>query len=312
MERKLSFLHLKEILSDDCVFIGNDKLEFSGIQSVYESQLGDVTWIKPGVRDEKTLINQTDASCILCTKDSFEHFQGSLDQKLFVLHEDPKILYLCVTKFFSGAESRWSEPTYIHETAIIDAKCKIGENVKIGAYSVIGACEIGNGTIVGESVRIFSNVKIGNYCEIREFSSIGGKGLGYYKKADGTLEHIPHIGSVVIEDNVHIYPFVNIDQGTLGTTRIGKGSAIDHHVHIGHNASVGMNSILVCGTVMAGGSKVLNDCFIGGNTQIRQKCIIGNRVITGMGSVVVKDIPDNEVWAGNPASFMKKTPNQMF
>jgi UDP-3-O-[3-hydroxymyristoyl] glucosamine N-acyltransferase LpxD len=312
MERKLSFRQLKEILSDDCVFVGNAELEFTGIQSVYECQPGDVTWIKPGVRDEKNLINQTVATCILCNKDSFKFFTGNIDQKLFVLHDDPKILYLRITKFFAGTGSMWSKPTYIHETAIIDARCQIGDNVKIGAYSVIGACEIGNGTIVGESVRIFDNVKIGSYCDIREFSSIGGQGLGYYKKADGTLERIPHIGSVVIEDNVHIYPFVNIDQGTLGTTRIGKGAAIDHHVHIGHNASVGMNSILVCGTVMAGGSKVLNDCFIGGNTQIRQKCIIGNRVITGMGSVVVKDIPDNEVWAGNPAIYMKQTPDQMF
>jgi acetyltransferase-like isoleucine patch superfamily enzyme len=31
-----------------------------------------------------------------------------------------------------------------------------------------------------------------------------------------------------------------------------------------------------------------------------------------MGSVIVKDVPDNEVWAGNPAVFLKKTPEQMF
>jgi hypothetical protein len=41
-------------------------------------------------------------------------------------------------------------------------------------------------------------------------------------------------------------------------------------------------------------------------TQIKEKCIIGSNVTTGMGSVVIKDIPANEVWADIPAIFLKK------
>jgi UDP-3-O-[3-hydroxymyristoyl] glucosamine N-acyltransferase LpxD len=312
MEKAIDFNQLKAIFADDCVFYGNNKLKFNKIQSVYESEEGNITWIKPGVKDEGYLINNTKASCILCSLESYQMYKGSLDNKFFVVHNDPKMLYLYVNKFLTDLYSPKQVKSFIHETAIVDENCKIGKNVQIGAYSIIGACVIGDGTVIGESVKIFDCVTIGKNCEIRELSSIGGKGLGYYKSPNGKLEHIPHLGRVIIEDNVHIYPFVNIDQGTLGTTKIGEGSAIDHHVHIGHNASVGKNSILVCGTVMAGGSKVLDDCFIGGNTQIRQKCIVGNRVITGMGSVIVKDVPDNEVWAGNPAVFLKKTPEQMF
>ncbi len=312
METIINYQHLQSIFGEDCKFIGNKELIFDKIQSIYECEEGNITWVKPAVKDEEVLINQTKATCILCSEESYNKFKGNIDNKLFVIHEDPKMLYLYMNKFIEDQIEIKVQKSFIHPTAIVDANCKIGKNVQIGAYSIIGACEIGEGTIIGESVKLFDCVKIGKNCEIREFTSIGGKGLGYYKGKDGTLEHIPHLGQVIIEDNVHIYPFVNIDQGTLGTTRVGKGSAIDHHVHIGHNASVGENSILVCGTVMAGGSKVLDNCFIGGNTQIRQKCVIGNRVITGMGSVVVKDIPDNEVWAGNPAVFLKKTPEQMF
>ncbi len=312
MNLTINFQHLLSLFGEDCFFYGNKELVFNRIQSIYESEEGNITWVKPGVKDEAFLINETKATCILCNEDSYTKFKGNLELKLFVVHEDPKMLYLYVNKFIEDLSYKREQKSFIHPTAIVDINCKLGENVQIGAYSIIGACEIGDGTMIGESVKLYDCVKIGKNCEIRELTSIGGKGLGYYKGKDGQLEHIPHLGQVVIEDNVHIYPFVNIDQGTLGTTRIGKGSALDHHVHIGHNASVGENSILVCGTVMAGGSKVLNDCFIGGNTQIRQKCVIGNRVITGMGSVVVKDIPDNEVWAGNPAVFLKKTPQQMF
>lgn len=312
MKTEINYHHLQSIFGEDCRFVGNKKLIFNKIQSIYECEKGNITWVKPGVKDEEILINKTNATCILCNEDSFNVYKGDFEEKLFVIHEDPKLLYLYINKFIEDLNEGKTQRSFIHPTAIVDVNCIMGENVQIGAYSIIGACEIGEGTIIGEHVKIFDCVKIGKNCEIRELTSIGGKGLGYYKGKDGILEHIPHLGQVIVEDNVHIYPFVNIDQGTLGTTRIGKGSAIDHHVHIGHNASVGENSILVCGTVMAGGSKVLNDCFIGGNTQIRQKCIVGNRVITGMGSVVVKDIPDNEVWAGNPAVFLKKTPDQMF
>jgi maltose O-acetyltransferase len=33
---------------------------------------------------------------------------------------------------------------------------------------------------------------------------------------------------------------------------------------------------------------------------------IGNDAVIGAGSVVTKDIPDNEVWIGNPARFLRK------
>jgi len=46
--------------------------------------------------------------------------------------------------------------------------------------------------------------------------------------------------------------------------------------------------------------------FIGTGTIISKDVRIGNNCIIGAGSVVTKDIPDNEIWAGNPARFVKK------
>jgi len=308
----INYNYLKTVIGEDCDFVGNKNLIFSKLQSIFESVEGDITWIKPGINNEELIINQTNASCLISTKESFQKFKKNKNDKLFIICEEPKRVFVKLLKHFDSLDRQKTEGTNIHPTAIVSKSCKIGKNVVIGAYSIIGSCTIGDNTVIDEFVKIYDCVKIGNDCIIREYSSIGGKGLGYVKNADNTLEHIPHIGSVEIEDNVHIYPFVNIDQGTLGATKIGRGTAIDHHVHIAHNCSIGENTIIVCGTVMAGGAKVLNDCFIGGNTQIKQKCVIGNRVITGMGSVVVKDIPNNEVWAGNPAAYLKNTPEQMF
>lgn len=49
-----------------------------------------------------------------------------------------------------------------------------------------------------------------------------------------------------------------------------------------------------------------DNCFIGANTIICSPVIIGKNAIVGAGSVVTKNIPDNEIWAGNPAKFIKK------
>ena len=46
--------------------------------------------------------------------------------------------------------------------------------------------------------------------------------------------------------------------------------------------------------------------FLGMNTLIVKPIHIGDNSIIGAGSVVTKDIPENEVWAGNPARFIKK------
>ena len=56
-----------------------------------------------------------------------------------------------------------------------------------------------------------------------------------------------------------------------------------------------------------GGQIEIGDrAFIGTNTIITKPCRIGHHAIIGAGSVVTKDIPDNEIWAGNPARFIKK------
>lgn len=49
-----------------------------------------------------------------------------------------------------------------------------------------------------------------------------------------------------------------------------------------------------------------NNVWIGGSVTILPGVTIGNNVTIGAGSVVTKDIPDNEIWAGNPAKFIKK------
>lgn len=56
-----------------------------------------------------------------------------------------------------------------------------------------------------------------------------------------------------------------------------------------------------CSPVMIG-----NDCFIGGGVTILKGVTIGDRAIIGACSVVTKDVPSDEIWAGNPAKFVSQ------
>ena len=52
--------------------------------------------------------------------------------------------------------------------------------------------------------------------------------------------------------------------------------------------------------------KIGDDVFIGANSIILKGVSIGARAIIGAGSIVTKDVPNDEIWAGNPAKFIKK------
>lgn len=54
-----------------------------------------------------------------------------------------------------------------------------------------------------------------------------------------------------------------------------------------------------------------DDVFVGANSIILKGVTIGNRVIIGAGSVVTKNIPEDEIWAGNPAKFIRKIVHQI-
>ena len=79
----------------------------------------------------------------------------------------------------------------------------------------------------------------------------------------------------MIEDDVRIGANSTIDRGTIGETRIGKGSKLDDQVHVGHNSKVGKNCIL-CGQVGLSGSVILEDNVVmGGQVGVSDHMKVG-------------------------------------
>jgi UDP-3-O-[3-hydroxymyristoyl] glucosamine N-acyltransferase len=148
-------------------------------------------------------------------------------------------------------------------------------------------------------------IKIGDNCQICETAKLGNEGFGFEPDEDGNLEFFPHFCGVIIGENVRIGSYSCVDRGNMRDTIIGDNVKIDNLVHVAHNVKIGKNTMVVAGTVLCGSVEIGDSCFIGANSVIRQHLKIGNNSIIGMGSVVTKNVPDNEIWAGNPARKLK-------
>jgi len=87
--------------------------------------------------------------------------------------------------------------------------------------------------------------------------------------------------------------------------KIGDGVIINTSALIEHECEIGNYAHICPGTVLAGNVKIGSNSFVGANSTVKQGISIGNNSVVGAGSVVLKDIQDNEMWAGVPAKKIK-------
>lgn len=122
----------------------------------------------------------------------------------------------------------------------------------------------------------------------------------------GELEKFPHLAGVIIEDNVDIGSNTSIDRGALSDTIIRQGAKIDNLVHIAHNVIVGRHSTIIANAMIAGSTKIGDFSWVAPSASVLQQLTIGTRVTIGVGSVVTKNVPDEETWTGVPARPLKE------
>ena len=133
---------------------------------------------------------------------------------------------------------------------------------------------------------------------------IGQKGFGFIPHKGKNIK-FPHIGKVLIKDDVEIATGCTIDRGSVDDTVIGNNTYLDNQVHVAHNVQIGSNCMIAGQVGFAGSTKVGNNVSIGGQAGISGHLKIGNNVKIGGGSGVVKDISDNQIVMGYPAVPIK-------
>ena len=118
--------------------------------------------------------------------------------------------------------------------------------------------------------------------------------------------NFPHIGGVILEDNVEVGANNTIDRGALSNTILRKDVKTDSLVHIAHNVVIGERTLIMANAMFSGSVTVGKDCWIAPSSSMRDTIKIGDNVTVGLGAVVTKNIPSKQIWTGNPARELKE------
>ena len=217
--------------------------------------------------------------------------------------KDPRFdFYRVVMEFFSDDEFK----TGIHKTAIIEKNTTIGKDVYIGSHCYIGnGVKIGNNTKILHNTCIYGKTEIGSNSIIKSNTTIGSEGFSF-SYTGNELFHFPHLGSVVIGDNVWIGSNCTVEKSQIDQTVIEDHVKIDDLVHIGHNSKIKKFTQITAGCIIAGRVKIGEGCWISSNSVIDNGCEIGDNCIVGTSSLVRSSFPKNSVIVGSPARFLRK------
>jgi len=193
---------------------------------------------------------------------------------------------------------------FIGKNTIIDKSASIGSNTLIGNNVIIKSnVHIGKNCVIGSNV-IIENSLLGDNIVIKSGTLIGQTGFGFKFEKKKKIK-FPHIGMVIIENNVHIGSFCTIDRGSLTDTVIGEFTSIDNQVQIAHNVKIGNFCMIASQSGIAGSTIIGNNVKIGGQTGISGHLSIGNNVKIGGKSGVLANIEDNQTVMGYPAKNIR-------
>lgn len=185
----------------------------------------------------------------------------------------------------------------IHETAVVDHGVRIGEDVEIGPYCIIGpGVEIGSRSRLINSVTVMGHTKIGCDNTIFPYCVLGAPPQDLkYLGGDTRLE----IG----DDNVireHVTMNVGTESGG-GVTRVGSGNLVMCAAHIAHDCSVGDKCIISNQVLLAGHIHINDRVVLSGAVAIHHFVTVGEYAFVGGLSRIVQDVPPFLMTEGNPA-----------
>jgi UDP-N-acetylglucosamine acyltransferase len=181
----------------------------------------------------------------------------------------------------------------IHSTAIVHDGARLGAEVEIGPY-----CIVGPDVVLGDGVKLLSHVcvegatEIGEACVLHPFARLGGD-----------PQHLGHKGEktrLVVGPRNLIREGVTFNTGTAagrGITTVGAGGLFMAGSHVAHDCIVGDNVVFANNATIGGHVHVADYVFMGGLAAVHQFSRVGRFAFIGGVSAVTKDvIPFGSVW----------------
>ncbi len=175
----------------------------------------------------------------------------------------------------------------IHPTAIVSPEAKLGEGVRIGAYSIVEpGVVLGEGCHIREHVILRSGTSIDSRAVLHPFVVVGEEPQHLQYKGEPT--------SVRIGKNVTLRECVTVNRGTTfggHETVIGDNSFIMAYSHVAHDCKVGSGVVIANAVQLAGHVEIGDNVTLGGHSAVAQFLRVGAHCYVGGGSVLRKDLP---------------------
>ncbi len=188
----------------------------------------------------------------------------------------------------------------IHPTAIIEDGARIGANVTVGPYSLIGSeVTLADGVDVDVRAIIRGRTSIGERTRVSAQAYIGGAPQDLsYRGEDTTIE----IGAdCIIRENTTVH------RGTArgrGMTTIGNHCFLMAGSHVAHDCMVGDHVILTNNALLGGHTEVGDYAILGGGAAVQQFTRIGAHCFIGGVTGVERDVVPYAMAIGERAAII--------
>lgn len=278
-------------------FSGNDESNVVGFCPLNMLENNCITWVRDISSYDRSLFNAYDHLLVVCN----EVEVNDTSRVNYIFTDNPHSVFFSVLNEFFNKKAVGYKPL----NSLIRTN-KIGTNVQIGEFCYIGAeVEIEDNVVIKNNVSIEGKVKIGKNTVIYSGAVLGMDGYAYYDDISGHSARVPHLGGIVIGENVEIGSNTCIARGCLGDTIISDDVKIDNLCHVAHNVFIGKRSKIIALTMLAGSSIIGEDVWVAPCSAVKNQVTIGSNSLVGLGAVVTKDVEKNTVVAGVPAKLLR-------
>ncbi|MBU3207620.1 hypothetical protein KPL33_11595 [Clostridium algidicarnis] len=260
-----------------------------------------ITWVRDTNNYDISIFDNYENLLVVCNNDVQMNEKSRVN---YIFTDNPHSIYFSLLNNFFNKNQQENE-TNIYNNSIVETE-KIGKNVQIGHFCYIGKeVVIEDNVVIKNNVSIEGKVKIGKDTVIYAGVVIGMDGYGYYDDINNNHVRVPHLGGVIIGDNVEIGSNTCIAKGCLGDTIINDDVKIDNLCHIAHNVMIGKRSKIIALTMLGGSSIIGEDVWVAPCSAVKNQVLVGNDSLVGMGAVVTKNVESSTIVAGVPAKLLK-------
>jgi UDP-N-acetylglucosamine acyltransferase len=175
----------------------------------------------------------------------------------------------------------------IHPRAMVATTARLGRDVRIGAFAVVGEeVELGDGCILHSHAAVRGPAKLGRQNVFHPFCSVGGDPQDLTYAGERT--------ELVVGDANVFHEFVTVNRGTAkggAVTRIGSHNLFMAYSHIAHDCVIGDYTVFVNGATLAGHVSVEDWAVVGAFCPVHQFCRIGKHSYIAANTVITQDVP---------------------